>query len=170
MPSQSRVGNSLFFTGLIVLTTAAVVWSMSDGDAVAIPLSLGLVAMFLMGVGGWLWNKPDPGAPDSVVSVPLSRQSSKAKMLAAIPGLITLYISGRSGHEDKVGLFGGIALLAVALVGGAEAIVDSKFPNAKADWDALATWKKLSISTIVIVASCFLFLFAMMGIANHLMR
>lgn len=168
MPSPSRVGNSLFFTGLIVLVTAAVVWSMSDGDAIATALSLGLVAMLLMGVGGWLWNKPDPAAPGE--PVPLSRQSSKAKMLAAIPGLITLYISGRSGHEDKAGLVMGIALLAIALVGGAEAIIDRKFPNAKSNWDALAPWKKLSISTVVIVASYFLFTFAMAGIANHLMR
>ena len=33
MPSLSRIGNSLFFTGLIVLVAVAVAWSASDGEA-----------------------------------------------------------------------------------------------------------------------------------------
>ena len=87
-------------------------------------------------------------------------------MLAAIPGLILVYVSGRPGNEDKIGRFIGYALLAYAIVGAVETVVDRKFPNAKSNWDALAAWKKLSISTVVIVMSYFLFVFAMMGIAR----
>jgi uncharacterized membrane protein len=165
MPSPSRVGNSLFFIGLIVLVLAGIAWSSSDDIAIPFALTFTLVALLLMGVGGWLWNKPDPNAP-----VPLSHQSPKAKMLAAIPGLITLYISTRPGSEDKVGQSIGLALMAFALVGALETFIDRKFPNAKANWDAMATWKKISISFVVIVASIFLFLYAMMEVARLLSR
>jgi hypothetical protein len=64
----------------------------------------------------------------------------------------------------------GLALMAFVLVGALETFIDRKFPNAKANWDAMATWKKISISFVVIVASIFLFLYAMMEVARLLSR
>ena len=161
----SRIGNSIFFIGLVLLVTAAIVWDASDGEASPIALAIALVGLLLMGVGGWMWNKPDPNA-DPNRPIPLSQQSAKAKMLAAIPGAIAVYVFGLPGNEDIVARTIGYALLAYAMAGAVEAVIDRKFPNAKAKWDGLATWKKLSISTVVIVASFFLFAYAMMGIAR----
>ena len=150
MPSLSRVGNSVFFVGLTLLALAAIVFSMSDGSAGHISALIGGSSLVLMVIGGWLWNKPDHGRVHSI-----TRQTPMVKLLALIPGLLLVCLPTSS--VDRGNRFLGLALLAVAFVGALELLLDWKWPSAKDGWDRLPAWKKIGISTVVIVAAFLVF-------------
>lgn len=161
MPSQSRIGNSIFFIGLTLLALAAIVYSMSEGNAGTISAIIGGASLLLMVIGGWLWNKPDHKQVDS-----LSRQTPRLKLLALIPGLLLVCLPVSStGRELQ---FLGFALLAVAFVGALELLLDRKWPSAKDSWERLAAWKKIGISMVVIAAALFVFGAAAMFIARSI--
>jgi hypothetical protein len=51
-----------------------------------------------------------------------------------------------------------MALVAYGLVGGLEILIDKRYPTLKPGWDAMAAWKKILISTVVIIASFAVFI------------
>jgi hypothetical protein len=161
MPSPSRIGNSIFFIGLMLSALAAIVFSASDGGAGSVAALIGGVSLLLMMIAGWLWTSADDNQ-----GTPLSRQSPRVKLLSGIPGLVLILLPMNS--VDRVQRFLGFALLAVAFAGALELLLDRKFPSAKGEWERLHAWKKVGLSTVVIVAAFSIFGATAMLIAKSL--
>lgn len=149
---MSRIGNSVFFIGLILLTLAAIV-----GMPLAVPI--GVVAVLLIAVGWWMWGKKNPTHAEEV---PLSQKPAKTKLIAGIPAIACIALSIAFPQFSKPLITAGWFLLAYAIAGLVEMQIDRSFPNAKEGWEALAGWKKFLISAAVIALAVGLFLSIMM--------
>ena len=127
--------------------------------------AIAVIAVACMAVGGWLWNHPSPGTSEDA----LSRQPPKHKILAGVAGVfLWLAISvGESNHIETQ--FLAMALVAYGLVGALELVIDRHYPTLKTDWDAMGAWKKILISTAVIVVSFVVFSSLMRYVAIWLM-
>lgn len=86
--SWNRVGNSIFFIGLVLLVFAAIIGSASEPSASSIPVAIGAFAVVCMILGGWLWSRPV--SVTSAQPAPLSQQPSRFKLLAGIAVLALL--------------------------------------------------------------------------------
>jgi hypothetical protein len=152
--TKSRIGNSVFFIGLILLVLAVVVWEATDEYANGLVFAIGSIALACMGLGAWLWNRPSPGGSQST----LSRSSPKHKLLAGVAGLGLWLALLLGGSNDIKAKFVAMALVAYGLVGGLEILIDKRYPTLKPGWDAMGAWKKILISTAVIIASFAVFI------------
>jgi hypothetical protein len=150
MALRNRSGNSVFFIGLVLLVPAAMAFFEPDANLELIGLAIGCLSLLFMAIGAWLWTTAGGASEHSE----LSTLSPKAKLVAGIPGLIFLLLSMNStnGVQGVQG-FLAMGLLAVAIAGGVELVIDRKFPNAKASWDQSHPLKKVAWSTIVIVVA-----------------
>ena len=163
--TKSRIGNSVFFVGLILLVFAAIVWDAADRQANWPVIAIGSVALACMGIGGWLWNHPSPNDSRST----LSQSPPKYKMLAGAAGLVMWIALHLGGSDDIKGTFVAMTLVAYGVVGGLELLMDEHFPTLKSNWDAMGAWKKISISTVVIIVSFVFFINLMRLIGLYLM-
>lgn len=154
---MKRIGNTIFFIGLIFLALAGIV-----GHPLCIPI--GIASILLLILGGWLLSKP--GSNTKPEKLPLSQKPPVYKLLAAIPAVLLIAYSQlfevEAGFAGNVGLF----LLAYASVGVVEIQLDKRMPNAKGKWDSMAGWKKLLISMVIIVFALTLFLSLMPLVAK----
>lgn len=147
-----RVGNSIFFIGLILLALAAIIGSAEESAATFIALAIGALALACMVLGGWLWSRPIPVA--SPQPVPLSRQRPRNKIVAGAGGLVLLLAVTLIGQEPDARLrFVALALIAYGIAGMFEVYLDRRLPSARSGWDALPALSKILISTLVIIGA-----------------
>jgi hypothetical protein len=152
----SRIGNSIFFIGLILLTLAAIV-----GLPAAVPI--GILAACLICLGAWMWSrKPKATAR----RLPLSQQRPENKILAGIPAIFLFGLAAfvQTGRSLTFGL--GLILLAYAAVGLIEKVLGGRLAGAKSKWEDLSGWMQFLISVIVIVSALFFFVAMMPWVAK----
>lgn len=148
----SRVGNSIFFIGLMLLVVAAIIWSVSESSATPVALAIGALLVACMILGGWLWNRPV--SVTSPQPVPLSQQPPRNKILAGVGGLALLLAMALQNREPDIRLrFLALALIAYGIAGAFEVYLDRQFPSAKSRWDALPALNKILLSTVVIIGA-----------------
>ena len=145
----SRIGNSIFFIGMILLVPAAMA-------GMPLMLPIGSLALLLMVLGGWLWLKYAEKSVNNNQS--LSRQPAKYKVFVGVPALILIFASLFTEQQNALISGTGMFLLAYAIVGLIELLIDKRAPNAKQSWESISSWGRFFISTFVIVLALVVFI------------
>ena len=155
----NRPGNTLFFLSLVLLTLAAIVLSMGEEGVRPIAFTIGGLALVMVVISIWQWGRRGASPPSELSSLP-----PKLKLLGGIGGLALVLIPADPANKPQQ--FLGLALIAVAIVGAVEMLIDRKFPSLKGKWDGMRPWKKSVGSMLVLVLAFMIFGAIAMLIAN----